>query len=446
MIPLPAGEAHRIGSYEVEVADIFPDGRIAFTQTIKASYPNPQYSGGSSLFIADKDGLNPLKLISTPDYIFAINVSPNGQRLLLGEYRFDTNLSLLREVAPDGTGLREILKFGKNDCCYVWSSDGKYLLYSSGNGKQSDIWALPLGGMLSRRSKEPIRLTNGPMSFREPYPSRDGKQIFAVGTKERAELVRYDLQSHQFLPFLGGISATDTAFSRDGKWVVYRSYPDRSLWQSRSDGSERLQLTSPPMGTDYPWISPDGTKVTFASNNQIFLIDMNGGQPQRIIEKGLGGYWSPDGNALAFQSPDGVSIFDLHTGKASPVPGAQHNWVSFWVTQDTLVGGTAAPNGQIKALTFDFKTQKWTDLFTAPLENGIITPDNKYLYFTTGGAEPKLERFRFADRQIETITSLKDFRQLRSGYTRINAAPDGSPVFTRDTSTQEIYALNVRWP
>jgi Tol biopolymer transport system component len=306
MIPLPAGEAHRIGSYEVEWADIFPDGRIAFTQTIKASYPNPQYSGGSSLFIADKDGLNPLKLISTPDHIFAINVSPDGQRILLGEYRFDTNLSLLREVAPDGTGLREILKFGKNDCCYVWSSDGKYLLYSSGNGKQSDIWALPLGGMLSRRSKEPIRLTNGPMSFREPYPSRDGKQIFAIGTKERAELVRYDLNSHQFLPFLAGISATEPTFSRDGKWVVYRSYPDGGLWRSRSDGSERLQLTSPPTDAFYPCISPDGTKVTFTSNNQVFLIDMNGGQPQRIIEKGVAVYWSPDGNALVFQSPDGA--------------------------------------------------------------------------------------------------------------------------------------------
>ena len=25
-------------------------------------------------------------------------------------------------------------------------------------------------------------------------------------------------------------------------------------------------------------------------------------------------------------------------------------------------------------------------------------------------------------------------------------APDGSPIFTRDTGYQEIYALNIRWP
>jgi hypothetical protein len=28
----------------------------------------------------------------------------------------------------------------------------------------------------------------------------------------------------------------------------------------------------------------------------------------------------------------------------------------------------------------------------------------------------------------------------------INVAPDGSPIFTHDTGTQEVYALNVRWP
>jgi hypothetical protein len=67
----------------------------------------------------------------------------------------------------------------------------------------------------------------------------------------------------------------------------------------------------------------------------------------------------------------------------------------------------------------------------------------------TGGAEPKAQRLRFADRQIETIVSLKDLRQVVDsveGNTQISVAPDGSPVFTRDIGTQEIYALNVRWP
>ncbi len=77
----------------------------------------------------------------------------------------------------------------------------------------------------------------------------------------------------------------------------------------------------------------------------------------------------------------------------------------------------------------------------------MISPDGKYLYYTTGGVEPRALRLRFADHQIETITSLKDLhRAVNGGETQINVAPDGSPIFTRDTGAQEIYALNVRWP
>jgi hypothetical protein len=186
--------------------------------------------------------------------------------------------------------------------------------------------------------------------------------------------------------------------------------------------------------------------VTFTSDQQIYLVDMNGGQPQRIIDQGGGGYWSPDGNSLVFQGPGGLQILDLRTRKISSVPGAEHIWGPFWPTQDTLVAGTSLPNGQSKYLSYDFKTQKWTDLFTAKMENLAMSPDNKYLYFTTGGPEFELRRFRFDDHKIELITNVKDLPQLRDGYTQINAAPDGSVVFTRDISTQDIYALHVRWP
>jgi hypothetical protein len=68
---------------------------------------------------------------------------------------------------------------------------------------------------------------------------------------------------------------------------------------------------------------------------------------------------------------------------------------------------------------------------------------------STGGVEPKALRLRFADHQIETIASLKNLRRVLDpfvGNTQIDVAPDGSPVFSRDIGTQEIYALSVRWP
>ena len=47
------------------------------------------------------------------------------------------------------------------------------------------------------QTRQPVQLTNGPLSYRHAAPSRDGKQIFAVGMKERGELVRYDGKSKQ---------------------------------------------------------------------------------------------------------------------------------------------------------------------------------------------------------------------------------------------------------
>jgi eukaryotic-like serine/threonine-protein kinase len=448
MIPLPAGEAHSIGGLKVLSADVLPDGRIVFTKNTRETspaYPNTAIEDvGSDFMIADKTGLNPVKSASVPGYVFSLNLSRDGERLLFQEYR--KGELYLREMSMDGKVTRDIQMFSSDDrCCFVWSADRKFILYAQSEGGQRDIWALPTGNWMSRGSSKPIRLTTGPMSFSDPFPSRDGKQIFVTGLKERGQLVHYDLKSHKFLPFLSGISATDPSSSLDGKWVVYRSYPDRCLWRSRSDGTERLQLTSPDMYVLYPWMSPDGTRATFSSGGQIYLVDMNGGQPQKIIDEGFDGYWSPDGNSLAFQGQVGLQIFDLRTRKKSSVPGAENIWGPYWPTQDMLVAGTDAPNGQSKYLSFDFKTQKWTDLFTAKIENTAMSPDNKYLYFTTGSPEFELRRFRFDDHKIELITNVKDLPQLRYGYTQINAAPDGSIVFTRDISTQEIYALHVRW-
>lgn len=68
--------------------------------------------------------------------------------------------------------------------------------------------------------------------------------------------------------------------------------------------------------------------------------------------------------------------------------------------------------------------------------------------YITGGTDPRLLNVRPADRRVETITSLKGLHRATgpAGNTEISVAPDGSPVFTRDIGTQEVYALSVRWP
>jgi hypothetical protein len=447
-IPLPAGELRRLGgatlqNLDVSTADVSPNRQVVF-------------AAGKEVLVAESDGSNTRRLASLPGTVMSTKVSPDGTKILL---RMDTsgNANGLDtvEIANDGTRLRTIRKANPDECCFSWGSEGKYLLYSARTESRWDIWALPLKGGLFRGSKEPVRLTNGPLSYSDgAIASRDGKQIFAVASKRRGEAVRYDIKSHQFVPLLSGISATDVTYSNDGKWVAYASYPDHTLWRSHSDGSERMQLTFPPMEIFEPFISPDGTRILFdnMTDNSLCVVDLNGGPPKTIVEKGGSARWSPDGRFIITSaeakdgSYDGLWSVEVGVGKKSQVDSSKDKIGAFWLDQETL---GAAAIGQKKLVTFDLRAKRWNDLVDGGFEfaNWINSPDGKYVLYAAGGPEPSIQRVRVADRHVETITSLKDFnRILNFGNPQLRVAPDGSPTLTRDIDPEQIYALTVRWP
>jgi serine/threonine protein kinase/Tol biopolymer transport system component len=437
-IPLPAGEPRRLGNIEARNAGYLPDGRLIYTE-------------GNDLLIAEKDGMNPRTLVSAAKHITDLGVSPDGRRIAF--YAPSDNGFALFEVTSDGNRKRTLYN-GPPAGGAVWAPDNKYLLYHTFSNIRQDIWALPMGSTLFHRSNQPIQLTAGPLSYSGLSISRDGKQLFAVGTMERGELVRYDMKSHEFVPFLSGISATFPTFSRDGQWVAYESYPDRSLWRSRSDGSERARLTYPPLVVSNPAISPDGTKVAFTSSvtDDLMVVDMNGTLPPQTVAKNEGEFWSqarnwsPDGKLLLIYIRGELAIYDPRTGKKSVVPSSK-DMFGYWIDENTIL--CVSPPDGTKFLTFDLRTQKWTDLATVgAIVAWEISPDGEYVYYETGGNEPKAWRLRFADRRIQLITSMKEPSRARDlGWVGdIDIAPDGSPIFTRNIGTQEIYALNLRWP
>jgi Tol biopolymer transport system component len=180
-----------------------------------------------------------------------------------------------------------------------------------------------------------VPLTSGPISFYSPQPSPDGKRIFVIGEQPRAELVRYDAKSGQFVPYMGGISAGEVSYSRDGEWVAYVSSPDGILWRSRVDGSEKLQLTSAPLFAARPRWSPDAQQIAFLDvepdkNARLYLVSAAGGVPRQLA---AAHYflvrldWSPDGSSILFDDTAGpfgmtqraVYSLDLKTSKVSTV-------------------------------------------------------------------------------------------------------------------------------
>jgi len=95
-------------------------------------------------------------------------------------------------------------------------------------------------------------------------------------------------------------------------------------------------------------------------------------------------------------------------------------------------------------MLFDFATQKWTELAKTDIGSMNWTRDGKHLYFDSGsGLDPAISRVRMADRKLERVTGLKDFRRVEfSLYPWSGLTPDGAPVLLRDVGTQEVYALD----
>jgi eukaryotic-like serine/threonine-protein kinase len=438
-VPLPAGDPIRLGNLEGQDVSTTPDGHILISKW-------------GDLYIAEKDGSNPRKILSA-GLIGDLSMSPDGKRIVYTEYK---GIPELWEANSDGTGIRMIAKNDEDGgfCCAKWTPDGRYIVFETRAKAIQDLWYMPMQGGWLQAASKPGKLTAGPISYHDAVPSRDGKSIFAIGTKERGELVRYDAKSKQFVAFLGGISATNVSFSRDGNWVTYFTFPERVLWRSRSDGTERLQLASPPHG----WravISPDGKQVAYENDGNIELIGIDGGQPQAVVNDGKSWApdWSPDGNLILFATRDGdhhyTSLFDLRTGKKSVVPGADELNGARWIGDEKLLSVWE------DVTVFDMKTQTKTKWEFEPKFEGNsavgISPDHQYLYYTLGEPDPAVWRVRLGEHKGEKVASLKDFHstfyiQLHGAGRIVDVAPDGSPVFTRDTGSQEIYALTVKWP
>ena len=453
VVPLPAGSPRRLADVIAHDGAYSPDGRQLL------------FANGKSLFLAKSDGSEPRKLLTTPGFPFSPRFSPDGARIRFTELDIQQNTSSLWEAKADGTDLHAVLAgwSGQNaESSGQWTPDGAYYLFTHAEGTATNIWALSdRHGFFRKGSSTPVQLTTGPLAFDHALPSQDGHRIFVTGLQARGELVRYDSRSRQFLPFLSGISVDQVDFSTDGEWVTYVTVPEGTLWRSRVDGSERLQLTNAPMIAILPRWSPDGKQIVFSGGQfgkpaKISLVSAQGGTVQELLSESrseMDPTWSPDGKRiafgrLAFAEDQDIEVLDLQTHQVSVLPGSQGIFSPRWSPDGRFL--VAVGSDSRKLVLFDFQTQKWTDWVTQTTDLGFPawSRDSKYLYFdSTFSNDQSYRRLKVGDTKSEEAVSLKNLRRYFSSIGLWSGlAPDGTPIFVRDISTQEIYALDVQLP
>jgi serine/threonine protein kinase/Tol biopolymer transport system component len=452
-VPVPAGSPRRLSDVFGHDAVWTPNGKLMFAK-------------GKDLYLAEHDGSNPRKFAAAPDMPTSISFSPDGTR-----FRFTVNgnnTSAIWEARADGSDMHPLFAGWNNppaECCGKWTPNGDYYVFQS-TRDGTNIWIVAERSAWWRKtSHEPVQLTVGPLQFSNPVPSRDGKKLFVIGVQQRAELLRYDAKSGDFVPYLGGISGGDADFSRDGQWVTYVSYPEGTLWRSRLDGSARLQLTASPLAAALPHWSPDGQQIAFSGATigkqwKLFLVSKDGGSPQRVTPDAEGiletdPTWSQDGNTLAFGHYDGrpeqtfIELFNLKTRQISELPGSRAIFGPRWSPDGRHI--TAISHDNSKLMLFDVQEQKWRQLTANPFLGYLAwSRDSAYVYFDTlMSGDDGLFRLRIRDSNVARLADLKNIQRFPSPFglgSWTGLGPGDIPLLLRDISTQEIYALDLQLP
>lgn len=455
-LPVGAGSPVRLGDLGGRDASWSRDGKqLAFGK-------------GSILYIANASGTQPHEVFKAGGSVFAPRISPDGRHIRFTVSDLEQNTTSLWEVGSDGSNPHSLLgnwQYKSAACCGNWTSDGHYYIFqatqtvSNTTTLVTSLWALSD----SAADNNPVALTNGPMSFGNASPAPDNRKLWAIGVQPVGEVVKYDPAKKSFSAVVAGLSATDLDFSADGKWITYVSIPEGTIWRSRANGTDRLQLTSGPEKTALPHWSPDGKQIAYVSMQRgrswkISLVSAEGGKSHELLaENGsqIDATWSADGSRLMFGSvafdTNGLSIriFDFKTHQTMTVPGSQSFFSPRWSPDGRYIAALAP--GNTKLLLFDFDTQKWTTWLTEPagaVNYPVWSSDSKYLYFDdlVNDAE-SIRRVKVGATEAEPVIELSSFDRYPGALGNWSGrAPDGAWMFVRDRSTQEVYELSMVLP
>jgi Tol biopolymer transport system component len=444
LVQVPAGTPRRIGNLTGSWADASPDGR----QLVIAR--------GSRLLVASIDGSSERELRDLrPLWPSWPRWAPDGRHIRFNLLESGARDTSIWETSTDGEAPRRLWRGASGD----WTADGRQFV----------LWrANDLFSVRERRwpweSSEPVRLTVGPLIYARPEPSPDGRHLFTLGTTPRGEVMKLDGATKRFLPALGGESAFYAEPSPDARWLAWVRYPDGTLWRSRPDGSERLQLTGAPMEAHLPRWSPDGQRIVFVARTaddpqlvvRVVSADASAAELVARPEKPELDYWDPcwlpDGsilfNHLQYTAPAGILRFDPGTRRVERLPGAE-----------SYRGPKCSPDGSLLAVDFERGQSRFV-LRRAGMTSweNVDIPAAELLQYPSwrrdgrsfcglSSRDGAVKCYSLADRRLETLASTQGLPlAVWVSVSWMGLDADGLPFVTADRSTRALYSLDLEAP
>lgn len=453
IVPSLGGTARRVASIFAHDATWMPDGKRIL------------YATGNDLFLSLENGAESRHFASLPGRAFWLRWSPDGKRLRFSLVNSTDHSISLWEMKEDGSHLNRVFpqsEESKNECCGSWTADGKYYIFQSARDGHSNLWALSEGVGLFHSRSSLFQITNGPLSYQGPSPARVGHTIYFLGLSTRYELLHYEKGAKQFLPYRGVLEAAGrTEFSRDGEWVAWINSGDGSVWRSRSNGKERLQLTTAPMQVFLMHWSPDNKRLVLMARMpgqpwKIYLISADGGSPSLLLNEDRNEAdpdWSPDGSSIVFgRLPDlmakentskDIAIYNLQSKQLSVLPQSQGMFSPRWSPDGTYIAAT--PLDQHRMMIYQLADHRWSTISDLSVADPVWAHDGKSIYFHSFMEEgqpiyqvsvPQGRVSRVADLGNLGSTDIVD-------YSFSGLAPGDVPMVKARRWTADIYSLDL---
>ena len=249
--------------------------------------------------------------------------SPSGQRIAFWSVA-DGRRNL--ETMPAAGGARvKVTNDGAVNWAPVWSPDGRFLYFASDRGGTMGIWRIAVDERSGRASGDPQPVASGvDVDMDLPHLSADGATLVFRSKIESVNpaAISFDagaarISSASVLQHRTG-RLVPTDVSPDGRWLALNNMLDRQqdIFVMRPDGTELTRLTDD-AGRDWvPRFTPDGSAVTFYSNQsgkyEAWSIGRDGSGRTRLTDAG-------GDAAYAMFAPDGKRLMVGKEGGAATV-------------------------------------------------------------------------------------------------------------------------------
>ena len=439
------------------------DGTLAFTYQ-------------DDIWIAGPDGSNPRRLTAHVARDISPRFSPDGQWIAFTSNRMGNNDVFV--VSTLGGEPRQLTYFSGDDQALYWAPDGRSIIMTSNRGPHpfgSPLYRValdgtvpvPLGmdfgraGMMKQDATLVAFNRNLPTYWRKGYRGNNSADLAVqdVRTGEITEITDTNLQEYK-----GHVNDVHPMWGADGM-LYFASERDGifNIWRIAPKGGAPQQVTRhKDDGVQFPAISPDGKRIVYENEFDLWTLDVPNGTPRKITiamtadaKENDVGVISADSRADGFSpSPAGDYLaVDVH-GEIVIVPSEQGIGERTQVTNSPWRerSQSYSPDGRRIAYVSDESGEEevWVWEMASGAKRKLTTHESVKSDLTWAPGSQKLA-FVAANRLWEVDAAGSDARELAhnpaGGYSIQQYSADGNWLVVArrdDDQNAEIYLFDVR--